>query len=343
MVAVRYGGQYDEALERFHRTGPEFEGWLSNHGPMAVEAMARRGRAGDIHSWCDGYVTRLDERPRGIEKIDEEAWRDPLGDPVRTGDWLNFFDRDVRQRPWRETLAIWWPRLLPGIAASATHGVIRVGHAVSALQNAETPLRVAELGQALAYWAARWQPISIPPLRGPLSEPEAWAALPPVRDQRFGIRHRLAQLEETVTWSKAVSALRPPSREEVPQALSTLVATSLEHYATEGHGEPTMLVHACTAPNAVASVVPSLPRDQWEQSYRAVWAATAAVVAAYRPPAPIAPITLPSPEPGDLLDAALATRSEHAIKLVDTALRAHLQHRGSEPLVAGWTAIREQA
>ena len=32
-------GTLDEAYERLHRTGPEFEGWLSNHGPMAVESM----------------------------------------------------------------------------------------------------------------------------------------------------------------------------------------------------------------------------------------------------------------------------------------------------------------
>jgi hypothetical protein len=342
-VAVTYGGQYDEALERFHRTGPEFEGWLSNHGPMAVEAMARRGRAGDIHSWCDRYVARLDDRPRGIETIDEEGWRDPLGDPVRTGNWLNFFDRVVRQRPWQETVATWWPRLLPGIAAGATHGVIRVGHAVSALQNAETSPRVAELGQALAYWAARWQPICVPALSGNLGVRQAWAALPAVSDQRLGIRHRLSQLEETVGWSDAVSALRPPPRDRVPQALSTLVATSLEHYATEAHSDPTMLVHACTAPNAVATVLRSLPRNQWEPSHRAVWAPTAAVVAAYRPPAPIAAVTLPSPDPGDMLDAAMATRSEHAIKLVDTALRAYERRQGPEPLVAGWTAVQKEA
>jgi hypothetical protein len=31
----------------------------------------------------------------------------------------------VAERPWREVLATWWPRLLHGIAAGATHGVIK--------------------------------------------------------------------------------------------------------------------------------------------------------------------------------------------------------------------------
>jgi hypothetical protein len=36
-------GTLDEAYERLHATGPEFDGWLSNHGPMAAEAMVRTG------------------------------------------------------------------------------------------------------------------------------------------------------------------------------------------------------------------------------------------------------------------------------------------------------------
>jgi hypothetical protein len=36
-------GTLDEAYRRLHVTGPEFGGWLSNHGPMAAEAMVRGG------------------------------------------------------------------------------------------------------------------------------------------------------------------------------------------------------------------------------------------------------------------------------------------------------------
>ena len=42
-------GTLDEAYQRLHATGPEFDGWLSNHGPMAAEAMpAARAAAGLI-------------------------------------------------------------------------------------------------------------------------------------------------------------------------------------------------------------------------------------------------------------------------------------------------------
>ncbi|MEV7627510.1 questin oxidase family protein [Actinoplanes sp. NPDC089786] len=195
-------GILDEALERLRDTGPERNGWLSNHAPMAAEALARRGHAAQVHRWLDGYDHLLEERPRGISPIPRDQWRDPLGDPVRTGDWLAFFERELTAAPWREVLAVWWPRLLPGIAAGATHGVIRVGHAVRALLDVETPPRVMELAHGLAYWAARWQPLALP-AAGPYRASDPRAALdavPRVPDQRFGIRHRLAQLAALDSW-----------------------------------------------------------------------------------------------------------------------------------------------
>lgn len=126
-------GAYDEALGRFHHTGPEYDGYLSNHGPMVVEALARLGRAEEIHAWTDGYAGRLDELPRGVHPISEDGWREALGDTTRSGDWIAYFDDHLDERSWTDLLVLWWPRLLPGIAGGATHGVIRVGHAVRAL------------------------------------------------------------------------------------------------------------------------------------------------------------------------------------------------------------------
>src|SRR5689334_20731470 len=105
-------GTLDEAYERLHRTGPEFEGWLSNHGPMAVESMVRRGHARQVHRWLDLYTRRLDDLPYGTSPITADDWPTALGDPRRLGDWLAFFAREVTEQPWRAVLEAWWPRLL---------------------------------------------------------------------------------------------------------------------------------------------------------------------------------------------------------------------------------------
>ncbi|MDA0644245.1 questin oxidase family protein, partial [Nonomuraea ferruginea] len=176
-------GTLEEAFERLHRTGPEFDGWLSNHGPMAVESMVRRGHAREVHRWLDAYTARLEEAPGGTRAIGDD-WREALGDPRRLGDWLRFFERETKERPWRAVLEEWWPRLLPGIAAGATHGVIRTGHAVHALLELEDGPRLAELGQALGYWAARWQPVAgAAPPSGTETPSGALAGVPRVADQ----------------------------------------------------------------------------------------------------------------------------------------------------------------
>ena len=100
---------------------------------MAVEAMVRHGHDREVHAWIDWYQDRLEDLPRGLSPVTREDWREALGEAQRLGDWTAFMLREVQLRPWRELLAEWWPRLLPGIAAGATHGVIRVGHSVRAL------------------------------------------------------------------------------------------------------------------------------------------------------------------------------------------------------------------
>lgn len=155
-------GTLDEAYERLHQTGPEFDGWLSNHGPMAAEALVRHGHADLVSSWLDEYMHRLEEFPRGTGPIGAD-WQQALGDPRRVADWTAFFSRELGEQPWREVLNAWWPRLLPGVVAAATHGVIRVGHAVRVLMadgdgaGGSADVRIAELAHGLAYWAARWQ------------------------------------------------------------------------------------------------------------------------------------------------------------------------------------------
>ncbi len=310
-------GILDDAYDRLRSTGPEFDGWLSNHGPMAAEALARNGHDGEISVWLDGYCRRLEATPGPSRRIDD--WRAALGDPRRLGDWLGWFDEQLRERPWTEALRTWWPRLIPGIAAGATHGVIRVGHAVRVLrEEGESPARIAELAQGLGYWAARWQPV--PGATGPggrLDAEAAVAAVPPVPHQVGGIVSRLAQLEHLDGWPQSQQAIAAPAGWE--GFLRDVVIAAVRRYATHAHGNPVMLVHAATAPNAVLRTLPSLPTEQWSASASAAWSASAAVHAAYAPAAG-APLSTAPATAADTFDRAARHGDEHVIKLADTAL-----------------------
>ena len=157
---------------------------------MAVEAMVRHGHEGEVHAWIDWYQGRLDEAPRGLSPVTAETWQEALGDTTRVGDWTTFMVREVQLRPWRELLAEWWPRLLPGIIAGSTHAVIRVGHSVRTLlaqEEAGTRGRslVEEFAYALAYWAARWRKLDVatPPRSGGIDAAGALAEVPSVAEQ----------------------------------------------------------------------------------------------------------------------------------------------------------------
>ena len=89
----------DEAYEQLHTKGPEFEGWLSNHGPMAADALMRLGRGEDVAGWVRGYASRLEPMPEARWPISETEWPGLLGDASRLGDWCALLTQQVRDGP----------------------------------------------------------------------------------------------------------------------------------------------------------------------------------------------------------------------------------------------------
>ncbi|MGV9317815.1 questin oxidase family protein [Streptomyces sp. NPDC003660] len=309
-------GVLDEALERLHGAGPERMGRLTNHAPMAVEALAARGQAAGVHRWVDLYARKLEEFPAGVERVTDANWAAALGDSRRVADWIEFFQGEFGERGWRQVLTEWWPRLLPGMYGGSTHPVIRVGHAVRTLLAGETAPRINELAHGLGYWAARHRPVTgLTPLPGADSAAAALDAVRPIAVRDGGFPARLDRVTGLPVWAADVT---DPA--EAHRRLTDLVRAATHRYATHAHGEPTMLVHAATAPNAVLRTLPALRRDLWVPSLRAAWTASAAVTAMYAPdePVPYAPPGLLAPE--ELSERALAHGDEHVIKLTDTAL-----------------------
>jgi len=147
--------ELDDALERFQMSGLEYAGGFSNHGPMVAEALLALGHESLIPAWVDIYAARL-RGPEHGAPIPAHLRQTALGNG-RDGDWIATFEDELGDDDWADVLSRWLPRLAPGLFAAAAHGLIRVAHAVRALELDETAVRRRELAIGLGYWASRYQ------------------------------------------------------------------------------------------------------------------------------------------------------------------------------------------
>ncbi|ACZ89370.1 questin oxidase family protein [Streptosporangium roseum] len=313
----------DGALERFAGTGPEFGGGLSSHGPMAAEALVGLGRADAVERWVDGYLPRLGPEPERTAPIGD--WREALGDFRRVTDWSDYFAHRFEEAPWPDVVSEWWPRLVPGLAAGATHGIIRAAHAVRAVADRPGPVRLAELAHALGYWAARYAELpGTPRTGGNASLDDAIRALPLMREIPPGglITEQLAGLGAVRSFPEAVGALRPPG--DVDAGLGELTRTFSGLFLTHGRRMPIVFLHAVTAPAAVRSVLPLLPGALHRPTYDALWQVAAGIYSAFgtrTTPEPLPYGDPPGPE--EVAARAVDNGDEHAIKLAEACLREH--------------------
>jgi hypothetical protein len=285
----------DEGLSRLAATGPEFRGGLSNHGPMAAEALVRLGRADAVEHWLDTYLKRLEAAPRPSDRVTDATWRDALGQLNRVADWDAYLRAQLAEERWRDVLARWWPRLLPGVAAAATHGIIRTSHAARSLAGA------GENGDA--------EPVLDEPEQGGLITGRLKNGLP-----------RLPGM------SDALAALRPPADADTADDLRDLAGEFTRVFLGYGRAQPITFLHAVTAPVAAYSVLPLLPRQLARPTHDALWQVGASLYAVHAGAVTPEPLPTASPlAPGDLADLAVASGDEHAIKLTEACLRLHAE------------------
>ena len=318
----------DDALTVFAATAPEYGPYgFANHGPMATEALAHLGRDDAIAGWVARYRTRLaDAPPPAPRPLTEAEWPEALGDPSRFGEWLALFERELADRPATAVVGEWVPRLLPGAVGGATHGLIRTAHGLRALQQADTPPRRLEVANGLAYWGSQYQELPGPPLLiGHEGVAEALADLPYMPEdapQEFLISDMVSHVGEIADeFEQAVASLGWTAG---PVALLDDLGGGgarayLRNADTAGPIGP---LHAITSPLACEMVLPWLAAEDRAAALGYVWQAVAALHVAFdvdrKGPLPEdAP-----PSIDELVERALASGDEHAIKLTEAAVRS---------------------
>jgi hypothetical protein len=317
----------DAALENLAGYNIELKNGNSNHAPMVVEALCAMGRPHAVMPWVARYKERLLPRPLANNPVRGDAWRSALAHRDRFADWAEFFGEELRQAPWPEVLDRWMARLARGFCAAATHGVIRVGHAVRSLAAAETAWRRLELGDALASWAATYRelPSSDHITDRPMAPSEAIAKVPviaPHRRRNLGnIAASLAMLDDFREFSLVIGLL------DVDREIETLLAELSEVFArvylANAHdGLSTIVfIHGVTSLAALGGIIPYISEATARSALRYGWQSGCALYACFGVSAMAEDTQLCTQDADMLIDRALANGDEHVIKFTEACLR----------------------
>jgi hypothetical protein len=321
----------EQALEMLAGLAP-----LTNHGPMAAEALIALGRAESVAAFVESYKKRFSASfPATYLPVTRANWRAALGEGRRVADWINFFQQELKEAAWPQVLERWTAALAPGLAAAAAHGLIRTGHAVRSLAVKETDLRRRELAEGLGYWAAYYQPL--PETTPEVSNPEAAEGkrlkpaqairqvpiLPAENRARGGsIMVGLRSLHDFPPFAAAADLV------ETNGAAGKFISEVTETFGAVyvGHVTPRnfiTLIHSVTGVTALRSLLPYLSPATTRKALRYGWQVAAALYAISGGGSTNAAPDAKRIEHDDLIDRAVASREEHAIKFTEACLREH--------------------
>jgi len=150
--------ELDALLARARNDSVEFPLFLANHVPMVLIALDRLGAPPErLEEWYETYRAKnhLARVPNPVAPIDAQYWEASLGDRAREADYRSFFAGEVSRLGVAGAVQTYLPRLIQGLAASATHPLMRLAYGI--LESDEQ-----EVGVALAYWATCHLPLPAP-------------------------------------------------------------------------------------------------------------------------------------------------------------------------------------
>ena len=312
----------DAALDMLAPFGPEWTNGLSSHGPMAAETLLRMGRPDSVLPWTERYITHLDAAPPSAPALTAEEWPSALGTPNTYPAWLSLFRKELSETTHADVITRWTPILLPGLFGTACHGLLRAAHATRALTDHTSRQRVDELARGLAYWAAYYEELpGHPVLAGPLSINDTLRLIDalelPGHDGWLN-QDVLGSLPEVKGFPFAVESLGTTTLSEI----TVVFAHAL--IACDQSGAIAM-VHSVTGPACLRMFLPYLPPEKHAVAIGTGWQAAAALYFGWggNGLATIKSDEMEPPDIDELIDRAVASADEHAIKLTEACLREH--------------------
>jgi hypothetical protein len=251
--ATRQG--LDRAVAWSRQWSVEFPVCLGNHLPMVLVALHRMGASDErLEAYCHIYHEQngLVPMPERIGEVTRDNWREFLGRREREGDYRTFFAGEIARLGTTPAALIYLPELMPGIAASATHALMRMAYATITGSDEET-------GVALAYWAATYLSLGASGGASPstddpaevlafMSGPTAFRHVEPERDLLWHFMRAVAQKPEFAPVVNML-AIEPETHDRVARCSLALYAATLDFCA----------LHAVTGTHWLRLIAPRTP------------------------------------------------------------------------------------
>lgn len=312
--------------------GPEYGGGLSIHLPMALHALHALGAGpARLQAFGAAYERRLNgcEGAGPAPQPLPAGWLDARGDFGAFEALRRQFESMLRENGMDTTLRALLPALWPGVAGAAFHGLIRTAHAVQAAH-------VRELAAALAYWAARWQPVpGAPPSSAPLPAAD-WAARLEAAALELRLPGRLISL-------RIAAAVNTPAYAALAGATTLDGLQPLSDWAADLYARSAnfTVLHLVTAARAARVLWPwTTARSEALQAL--LRAAAAALLASHLQRAPAASDEILPAWP-ELVAGAIASDDEHVIKLVHALVEERALYGAGRRQAAAARALRAPA
>ena len=305
--------QLHSMLDANLRLPPEYRDQLTNHLPMALQALHRLGaspqRMQDFYASYkrrfQGMTVPATVAASGVQRHD---WRTLRGQQDAYPALLACFNDLVARQGVETTLRQVLPDLLPGVAAAAFHGLIRTAHAVAAGH-------AGELAAALAYWAWRWQAAPAPARASPPLDFDTWSARlvresVGWRSEGSLISIRMGDASRSTVYQALAGALAPAATLEA--RIAQLAAFAVARYVANPNFT---VLHLITGLRALRTLLPWIEQPEGVQAIL-LHTCVAAYLAAR-----VVPLSQPSVARhatwAEVVAAAIDSNDDHVIKLVD--------------------------
>ncbi|MFT7775766.1 questin oxidase family protein [Roseateles sp.] len=316
--------QLHHLLDAGAALSPTYRGRLSNHLPMAQQALLELGASAErLQAWSEHHETQLE--PRVAARPGRIAQERDLGRTDSEAAWHAHFAARIAAIGAAAALREALPLLLDGAGAIAFHGLIRTAHAVLAGHE-------GELAFGLAHWAAHYLPLATTAGGPPLTRADWLQALQKLPRPAPGSAAGLIS-DRMQAWGASPDfAAIAPRLQHGPGTLRDIALLAARTYAFTGNFT---VLHLLTGSHAMSVLQPWWPAPELARGFSV--AAAAGLLAAG-----VGPALVLDREPGRswpaLSAAACGQDDAHVIKLVHAAWR--LDRRWPDP---AWRCAAERA